>query len=217
MVIEDSHRLDETISRAYEAIGLKDLRRTGWVLRGVHEPESVADHSWGTALLSLFFLERAGEIDGALAREKVLALAIVHDLAEVRTGDIPRRVREDQQPVSRTEKRALERAAISAIAGSTAGVVGLWEEYERAETLEARYVRDMNLVDMCLQALRYEEERRYDPEVGAEAFPDYEAMDEFFATSRDRFSTGVGRATYTLIRDRYMSVRGSSLKGNETS
>ncbi|WP_367883306.1 HD domain-containing protein [Thermococcus peptonophilus] len=39
---------------------LKKLKRTGWVLRGgVSNPESIADHSFRTALITLFFGGRA--------------------------------------------------------------------------------------------------------------------------------------------------------------
>lgn len=189
-------------------IGLKDLRRTGWVLRGVRDPESVADHSWGTALLALLFLEDAEKLDGMIIdRERVLAMSILHDLPEVRTGDIPRRAVPDRQSVSPAQKSKAERTALEEIAGPIAELITLWEEYEAATTAEARYVRDMNLIDMCLQALRYETDRRYDPEIGRSAFPDFERLDEFFATARDRFSTRTGRKIYERIQLRYRANR----------
>ncbi|MGW3651195.1 HD domain-containing protein [Streptomyces sp. NPDC000878] len=36
----------------YEAGALKQTRRTGWWMAGVRDPESVAEHSWRTALLA---------------------------------------------------------------------------------------------------------------------------------------------------------------------
>ena len=38
---------------------LKDEPRTGWKIRGVVEPESVADHSWATAPLCLLYADEA--------------------------------------------------------------------------------------------------------------------------------------------------------------
>lgn len=198
--------LKNTLDHAYEMIGLKDVQRTGWVLRGVRNPESVADHSWGTALLALLFLPEARRADGDLDRDRVLAIAIVHDLAEVRTGDIPRRVDPGRDRIGAAEKAERERRALLDLAGSSGEISELWEEYEAGETLEARYVRDMNLVDMCLQALRYETEKRYDPEVGAEEFPDYPRMEEFFATAGPRFSTITGRDVYDELWRRYQNV-----------
>ncbi|HUZ18272.1 MAG TPA: HD domain-containing protein, partial [Spirochaetia bacterium] len=40
--------------------GLKDEPRAGWVLRGIRDPESVADHSWGSALLCHLYAAEAG-------------------------------------------------------------------------------------------------------------------------------------------------------------
>ena len=36
-----------------EMLLLKQLPRTGWVRSGIHNPESVAAHSWGMAILAL--------------------------------------------------------------------------------------------------------------------------------------------------------------------
>lgn len=36
----------------YEAGTLKQTRRTGWWMAGVRDPESVAEHSWRTALIA---------------------------------------------------------------------------------------------------------------------------------------------------------------------
>src|SRR5215211_6639990 len=64
---------------------LKRTIRTGWVDRGVpaERVESVADHSFRVALLA--WLASAGT---ALDRDRVLILAVIHDLAEAITGDL---------------------------------------------------------------------------------------------------------------------------------
>src|SRR5260221_8313896 len=64
------------------AARLKDVRRQGWVDRGVPDAESVADHSYGVALLA-WAVARARGLDG----ERALLIAIVHDLAEAEVGD----------------------------------------------------------------------------------------------------------------------------------
>ncbi len=44
-----------------------------------------------------------------------------------------------------------------------AEIRSLWDEYEDSRTATALFVRDMNLIDMCAQALLYESGQRYDP------------------------------------------------------
>ena len=76
------------LARFLSRVGaLKRTKRTGWLDRGVPaaETESVADHSFRVALLA--WLAAPGE--PALDRDRVLKLALLHDLAEAVTGDEP--------------------------------------------------------------------------------------------------------------------------------
>lgn len=188
-----------------EALELKDERRTGWQLRGVADPESVAGHSWSVALLCLLF---ADECDEPIDPDRAVAMAVVHDLAEARTGDVATRAEDGAQRISAEEKERRERAAMAEFAASLPErAVDLWEEYEARETPTARFVKDMDLVDTCLQALAYERGGRYDPDEDAPAFEEYDALDEFFATAESRLSTDVGRRAFGAIREEYEAAR----------
>lgn len=179
-----------------QAWSLKDEARSGWALRGIREPESVADHSWGTALLCFLYAPQEG-----VDRERAVAMALVHDLAEAETGDMARGT------VAPAEKARREREAMDRLAGlaagaeerqRAAGLRRLWEEYEGRVTREAVFVRDMNLIDMCLQALRYELQGRRG---GAQK------LDEFFDTSEPRLGTATGRELFARVRDAYRGAR----------
>jgi len=198
------------------ALQLKDEARSGWVLRGVRGPESVADHSWATAYLCMLYADEAG-VDRARAAQ----MAVVHDLAEAITGDVATRVVAMDNPSVIAEKRRREVAAMDELVGtdSAAGSTGpasgpgsagniraLWEEYEESGTPVARFVRDMNLIDMCAEAFVYEEAGRYDPDAENEHFPDFKGMDEFFATTRPRLSTPVGRRLFDELSARYATL-----------
>ena len=126
-----------------EAIGLKEIVRAGWVRAGIGTPESVADHSWGMALLAIVLCP------DDLDRERVLALAIVHDLAEVRVGDIT----PDEMP--RDVKRERERIAAAGMLREHPTLWALWEDYEQARSREAKFVHELDKLEMGLQALRY--------------------------------------------------------------
>ena len=126
-----------------EAIRLKEIVRAGWVRAGIGTPESVADHSWGMALLAIVLCP------DDLDRERVLALAIVHDLAEVRVGDIT----PDEMP--RDVKRERERIAAASLLREHPRLWALWEDYEQARSPEAKFVHELDKLEMGLQALRY--------------------------------------------------------------
>lgn len=180
------------------ALELKEERRTGWQLRGVADPESVAAHSWGVALLVLAYAEEAG-----VDPDRALRMAVVHDLPEAETGDVAVRAEAGKQRVDPDEKERRERAAIERVAGGE--VRELWTAYEDRDSPEARFVKDMDLIDMCLQALFYEREDRY--EEGGDEFEEYEALDEFFATAEPRLTTDVGRRLFEEVRERYRAAR----------
>lgn len=126
-----------------EALRLKVIVRAGWVHAGIPDAESVADHSWGMALLALVLCP------DDLDRERVLALAIVHDLAEVRVGDIT----PDEMP--REQKRERERTAAASLLRAHPKLWALWEDYEQSRSPEAKFVHQLDKLDMGLQALRY--------------------------------------------------------------
>ncbi|WP_336136149.1 HD domain-containing protein [Natronomonas amylolytica] len=208
MTAEPTDAAIEALASAYD---LKDEGRTGWQLRGIERPESVAAHSWGVSLLVVRFCP------SDLDRERALELAAVHDVAEAEVGDIATRAETDAQTVDEAEKECRERAAMDGpLAGLGEDIREVWEEYEARESPEARFVKDMDLLDTCLQALVYEREGRYDPDADNEHFEEYDALDEFFATSEPRISTERGRELFERVRERYEAARAESEAGGAT-
>ena len=132
------------IDALVEVLALKALDRAGWLRAGVDRPESVAAHSWGVAWLALVLCP------DDLDRERVLAYAIVHDLPEVRVGDIT-----PADGVPAGEKAAREHAAMRELGRDLPHVRDLWEAYERQADPEARFVRQLDRLDMALQAVAY--------------------------------------------------------------
>ncbi|EGQ43949.1 MAG: putative HD superfamily hydrolase [Candidatus Nanosalina sp. J07AB43] len=183
---------------------LKDEKRTGWELRRVDDPESVAGHSWGVSFLALNFMPEN------LDSEKVLKLCIVHDMAEAEVGDIAHRAVDANEEISSDEKQELEKRAIERYSGSLESDPDkLWKEYDSKRSEEAIFVKDMDLIDMCLQALKYENKHRYDPDEVNENFQEYEHMDEFFATTEPRLKTEKANEIFQSIKSRYESVKES--------
>jgi len=137
----------------FEAGNLKRLKRTGWLLRGVPVPESIADHSFRTALITMFLgdeLRRGGvEIDV----ERAVKIALIHDLGEARITDIP-------LPAQRYfDKVEGERRALLEMLGEDGmgGYLRLFDEYENESTPEGRLVRFADRLEMLIQAIEYEE------------------------------------------------------------
>lgn len=162
---------------------LKRLRRKGWVDRGVAEPESVADHSYRLALLTLL----AGSLHPGIDVARAVILALVHDLPEALAGDqtpFDRQLEAGADPAQlfrsypsyspevEAEKSARERAALrQMVAGLPDELARLlseaWEEYEAGSTPEARLVRQLDKLETALQATEYRAEQ---PEITIDSF-----------------------------------------------
>ncbi len=148
---------------------LKSLYRQGWLRRGIpHEQcESVAEHIFGMTWLAWLVMDAGLTED--VNRERVLRMVLAHEVGEIYAGDmIP------ADGVEPGEKQRLERESALRVAGKLAGgadILALWEEFEAGRTPEARLVRQLDRLEMALQAAQYRAG-------GAER------MDEFFASAR---------------------------------
>jgi len=127
---------------------LKCLKRTGWVERGVTDPESVSDHIFMTSLIALVL---GSEEDVDLC--KVLKMTLLHDLQEATCGDIT--------PASPLIERKyeIEKEAIESILFKMPQeYLDLWQEYIQQDSKEAKLAHEADRLEMLLQALTYEKE-----------------------------------------------------------
>ena len=148
-LVDEAARTDDLLRFFHLAGRLKETARAGWRLRGIAEPESVADHSFRLALLALVLAPKS---DPPLDVSRCVAMALVHDLAESLVGDIT-----PYDGVSADEKRRREEEAmrrLGALAGDAA-LVELWAEYDAAATPEARFVKELDKLETALQAAEY--------------------------------------------------------------
>ncbi|CAL1392372.1 unnamed protein product [Linum trigynum] len=156
---------------------LKTTKRKGWINHGINGAESIADHMYRMALMSLI----VGDIPG-VNRERCIKIAIVHDIAEAIVGDIT-----PSDGVPKAEKSRLEQAALKEMCKMLGGgmraeeIKELWYEYENNSSLEANLVKDFDKVEMILQALEYETEHG-------------KVLDEFFISTAGKFQTDLGKS-----------------------
>lgn len=148
---------ERIIDLLLETMTLKRTPRSGWQRRGVPHVESVAEHSFGTALVALVLSEtlqsRSGE---KLDREKVLLMALLHDLAEARLTDLPTIALRYLPEKIKSQAEASALADLLAPLPSAGTLKGLWQEFEDQTSPEGRLVRDADKLEMMVQCLRYE-------------------------------------------------------------
>ena len=144
------------LSTLIELQRLKRLDRTGWILRGLpNGTESVASHSFGVSVTAMLLADKLVAQGINVNVEKVLRIALLHDWAEVRVGDMPRTA--TLYFGSEARKRA-ETAAFSDIVTEldTDVYASLYNDYERRESLEARLVKAADVLDLLVQVLALE-------------------------------------------------------------
>lgn len=134
---------------------LDRVPRAGYLLRGVPEPESVSAHCHFLALLALLYCEAQ---PGRYDKGRVLAMALVHDLAEARLMDIP--MPHADAYLDRAKHDAEQRITEDLLAGIPGGLAELHAEFAAAQSPEARLLRGLDKAQMMLKIINYEREKR---------------------------------------------------------
>ncbi len=128
-----------------QAENLKNTLRSATTSQG--RSESSAEHSWRVALMILTVKQEFPEAN----LEKMLSMAIVHDLAEAICGDIPAPQRKNKEHKHVVEKQGM-RALCKALPESMCGeLLSLWDEYEDGKSVEARLVKAFDKLETLLQ------------------------------------------------------------------
>lgn len=109
---------------------IHNLKRSGWLVGGVLSPESVAEHSFSLALSVLLLAPEN------INRDKSVAMALLHDLQEIHTGDFM-----PYDNISPEEKGRLELNAARKIALilHKPEIPELFVEYEKASRRKAAW------------------------------------------------------------------------------
>ncbi|PLB50934.1 hypothetical protein P170DRAFT_455264 [Aspergillus steynii IBT 23096] len=139
---------------------LKTTPRSGWLQVGIPHGESISDHMYRMAVMAMI---PPPSLAPRLDVARCIAMALVHDMAECLVGDFTPR----DTGVSKREKARREGATMEYIQGGLLGflkqgsahggdLMGLFHEYEANTTLEARFVHDVDKLEMLLQVLEYE-------------------------------------------------------------
>ena len=141
------------VSAFFEFGYLKQLFRQGWLLNGISAErcESVAEHSFGVAVIGMLLVEAYFPDMDML---KILKMSLIHDFGEVYAGDFT-----PAEGISPREKHQLEKESVTRIFERIPQgeiYLALWEDFESGTSPEAQLVRQLDKLEMALQASYYE-------------------------------------------------------------
>ncbi|MFG1960267.1 HD family hydrolase [Nonomuraea sp. NPDC049028] len=135
----------------YEIGLLKRYKRTGWLVAGVRDPESIADHSFRAAVIASVITALEGGNP-----ERAAFLSLFHDTQETRVTDIPYIGKRYLTAAPNEEVTADQvRGIPEPVAEMVGGAVG---EYEEKSSLEAVCARDADKLECLIQAVEYREQ-----------------------------------------------------------
>lgn len=144
---------------------LDEIKRRGWEIRGVENPETVGEHT--REVISLVWMEAER---GGLKTQRAILMARLHDLPEILTGDITPYDNKGEgvdlrkwNPLSEEEVRLKRERECGAVHKLTRGLPPklrqeyreAWGEYARGETPEARLVHWIDVRQRLLKAKHY--------------------------------------------------------------
>ncbi|HEU5374940.1 MAG TPA: HD domain-containing protein [Ktedonobacteraceae bacterium] len=134
----------------YEIGHLKHQKRTGWWRMGVREPESVAEHSYRTAVIGYVL----ATLEGANP-ERTAVICLFHDTAETRIGDL-HWVAKRYLHVKEAEQVAFDEQVKQLPGGVANAISNLVNEYKEKSSQEALLAREADLLECLLQSREYE-------------------------------------------------------------
>jgi len=134
-------------------INLKKISRQGWIDKlSIDNPESVSDHSYSMAMISMVISDLEN-----YNSEKILKMVLLHDLAESKIGDFT------PKQINKESKIQLENNAFNEIIGYLPKLIRneyleIWNEYQENTSPESKIIHQIDKLEMALQAKIYQNE-----------------------------------------------------------
>ncbi|MBI4980209.1 HD domain-containing protein [Candidatus Woesearchaeota archaeon] len=134
---------------------LKKVKRTGWLLKGISSPESVAEHSFRVAVMAMT-LSEGRDLD----RFYLLKMALIHDIAESITTDLVwehGKISDLEKLKSKHQKELKSAKEIISGLSSEEDYFVIIDDYINRRSQEAKFLKEIDKLEMAIQTLEYEE------------------------------------------------------------
>lgn len=131
----------------FELGQLKLLKRQGSYHANIKDPESVAEHSLRAAQIAFVL----AKLENYPNPNEVCTLAVFHDIAETRVGDIhriaARYIQSNEEEAVKDQTARLEKIGKE--------ILKLWQESETNKTQASLIARDADLLELCISCKEY--------------------------------------------------------------
>ena len=204
--------MKETLKFFIEVGKLKSMPRRGWVINQIKNPESIAAHTFRTAIMAWALSSKEKKLN----LERLLKMALVHDLCEVYAGDatpydsiLPRTKKSLKELMktwprfSNAKRKRLEAQKTKRETQSMVKLTAklppelkreirvLWLDHKKGLTPESRFFRQMDKLENFLQAMEYWKKYKKPPQkpwwLWAREFFDHPLSLEFIKLMEQEF------------------------------
>ena len=136
-----------------KVLQLKNIPRQGWKNKlDINDVESVADHSYSTAMMSMVLSDLEG-----LDTEQIIKMALLHDLAESVVGDItPDKIKGERK--INIENKAMIQILENLPSNVSQQYIVLWNDFQKNSSKEANLLHEIDKLEMAFQAKFYLDE-----------------------------------------------------------
>ena len=179
-----SRKVDPDIAaiNLFAEVGLlKKIKRSGWWVAGIKDPESVAEHCMRTAVMGYY----AAHLEG-VDPYKVLLMTLFNDIHESRINDL-HKMGHYYIDFKDAEKRVFK-DQIENLAPSVRKEMGAFRrEYDEQKTKASIVARDVDILECLIQAKEYSDEG-------------HAQAKKFFKTAPGHLKTKTAKRLWSKIR-----------------
>ncbi|KAL9058930.1 MAG: hypothetical protein Q9162_001487 [Coniocarpon cinnabarinum] len=180
---------------------LKTTKREGWRRFGIAHGESISDHMYRMSIMTMF---APPSLKSRVDMQKCMKMALVHDMAELLVGDITPADGVLKPEKSRRESITMDYLCEELLGNVDGGAQGrelreAWQEYEDSQTLESKFVHDIDKVELLLQMVDYERSKDGKVDLGEFTYvatrlllPEVKEWSEQILAERDEYWQSLG-------------------------
>ena len=162
-----SHDHSAAVNFFAEAGLLKKIKRSGWWVAGIKDPESVADHSFRCAIIAYYIAHKEkGD------PYKALVMALFNDIHEARINDL-HKMGHYYIDFKKAERRVFLDQMKDFMPPFQQEMLTFRDEYDHQQTLEAVIARDADILECLIQAKEYFDSGHLKAEKFFKKAPDY--------------------------------------------
>ena len=134
----------------WKVLELKNIPRQGWKNKlDLMDVESVADHIYSATIMSMVLSDLQG-----LDTEKVIKMALLHDLAESVIGDITPDDMKSKNKIN-IENKAMKQILENLPSNLLKQYTTLWDDFQKNSSEEANLLHEIDKLEMAFQAKFY--------------------------------------------------------------